>query len=152
MKESVNRKWGMITKINKETEEIYHKIAKHYNMSDTCFWIIYILYEEDRSCTQKEICDYWSCTKQTVNSAIKTLEQLKYIQNGCEENGKINKKICLTKKGKIIAEKTVKQVMEMEDKVYKCISEEELDTVIELLKKPLILLKEEARYLFNTKK
>lgn len=144
MKASINRKWGIITKINKETEEIYHKIAKHYNMSDTSFWILYILYEKNEPCTQKEICDYWSYTKQTINSSIKTLEQLGYIKKGYEENGKMNKKIYLTEKGIEVAKNTVKEIIDIEDRVYKCISEKELDMVIELLEKPLILLKEET--------
>lgn len=144
MNENMNRKWAMITKINKETEEIYHKIAKHYNLSDTCFWILYVIYEKNEPCTQKEMCDYWSYTKQTINSAIKTLEQLGYIQKGYEENGKLNKKIYLTQKGKKIAQKTVKEIMDIEDRVYKCISEQELDMVIDLLQKPLVLLKEET--------
>lgn len=145
MKENINRKWATITKMNKEIEEIYHKIAKHYNMSDTCFWVLYILYERNEPCTQKEMCDYWSYTKQTINSAIKTLEQIGYIQKGYEENGKTNKKIYLTKRGKEVAKNTVKEIIEIEDRVYKSIDEKELDMVINLLQRPLELLREETK-------
>ena len=145
MKENINRKWATITKMNKEIEEIYHKIAKHYNMSDTCFWVLYILYERNEPCTQKEMCAYWSYTKQTINSAIKTLEQIGYIQKGYEENGKTNKKIYLTKRGKEVAKNTVKEIIEIEDRVYKSIDEKELDMVINLLQRPLELLREETK-------
>lgn len=143
MKEVINRKFGLINKLNKELDEMYHKIAVHYNLSDSNFWVLYELYEKKIPCTQKEICDDWYYSKQTINSAIKSLEKLGYINKGYEENNKTNKKIGLTKKGTEICEKTVKQVMQMEEKAFSRIEEKELDAVIETLQKTLYSLKEE---------
>ncbi len=144
MKEIINRKLLMITQINKEFDELYHKVAVHYNLSDSCFWVLYALYEAKEPCTQKQICDYWYYNKQTINSAIKHLEKIGYINKGYEENNKMNKKIGLTQLGLEIAEQSVKKVIEMEDKAFISVNEKELDTVIEIMQKPLTIFKEEV--------
>lgn len=151
MKETINRKWSMITKINREIDDIYHQLTLHYGLSESSFWILYILYENKKTCNQSEICNYWYCSKQTINSAIKNLENLGYIYKGYEENGKVNKKIGLTELGKEIAEKTIKPIIEIEEKAFSVISENELDTLIELFQKPLKTFKEETNKILHNK-
>lgn len=143
MKDIINRKWAVITQINREFDELYHKIAVYYNLSDSSFWVLYILYEAKRPLSQKEICDYWCYNKQTINSAIKHLEKIGYINKGYEENNKMNKKIGLTPKGLKVAEKSVKKVIEIEDKTFASVNEKDLDKIIELMQKPLTAFKDE---------
>lgn len=149
MKDIINRKWAMITQINKEFDELYHKIAVHFNLSDSCFWVLYVLYESKQPCTQKQICDYWYYNKQTINSAIKHLEKLGYVNKGYEENNKMNKKIGLTSLGLELAENSVKKVIEMEDRAFISVKEKDLDTVIELMQKPLTAFKAEVNEVIN---
>ncbi|MCI7442013.1 MAG: MarR family transcriptional regulator [Clostridium sp.] len=137
MKEIINKKWALINKINKEFDDLYHKMAVHYNLSDSAFWILYSLYTSKKPCTQKEICDNWCFSKQTINSAIKNLEQIGYISRGY-------KKIVLTPLGLEVAEKTIHEVIEIENKSLSKINEEELDTIINLFQKTLSSFKEEA--------
>ncbi len=144
MKEIITKKWGVYTKTNKEFDEIYHKIALHYKLSDSSFWVLYSLYEAKRPCTQMEICKEWNFSKQTINSTIKNLENLGYITKENYENNKLYKKIHLTSLGMEIAEKTVKNVIILEDIAFSKISEEELDIIIKLLQKVLSSFKEEA--------
>lgn len=143
MKDIINRKWAVITQINREFDELYHKIAVYYNLSDSSFCVLYILYEAKRHLSQKEICDYWCYNKQTINSAIKHLEKIGYINKGYEENNKMNKKIGLTPKGLKVAEKSVKKVIEIEDKTFASVNEKDLDKIIELMQKPLTAFKDE---------
>lgn len=144
MKEIITKKWGEYTKINKEFDEIYHKIALHYKLSDSSFWILYSLYEAKHPCTQMEICKEWRFSKQTVNSTIKNLENLGYITKENYESNRLYKKIYLTSLGMKVAEKTVKNLIMLEDIAFSKISEEELDTIINLLQKVLSSFKEEA--------
>ena len=97
-----------------------------------------------RPLSQKEICDYWYYNKQTINSAIKHLEKIGYINKGYEENNKMNKKIGLTPSGLKIAEKSVKKVIEIEDRAFISVNENNLDTVIELMQKTLMAFKDEV--------
>lgn len=144
MNDIINRKFGLINKLNKELNDLYHKIALHYGLSDSAFWILYELYDRKVPCTQKEICANWYYNKQTINSAIKSLEQQRFIHKGYKENSKTNKKIGLTEIGLKVCEKSIKEVMELENKVFSKINEKELDVTINLLQKTLLSLKEEV--------
>lgn len=137
----INQKWALYTKINKEFDELYHKLAVHYNLSDSDFWILYSLYENKQPCSQIEICNDWYFNKQTINSAIKKLEKLGYVNKGNSEN---SKKISLTPLGLQIAEKSIKEVMKIEDIAFSKINEKELDNIIYLLQKVLSSFSEEV--------
>lgn len=143
LREEVNEKWMLISKLNKEFDELYHKISVHYNLSDSSFWILYTLYENKQGYTQKEICSDWYFSKQTINSSIKDLENKKYIELKYENNNKKNKKICLTELGLEIAKNTVKKVIEAENRAFSKINKKELDKVINFFQVQLDSLKEE---------
>lgn len=149
MEENILKKWDYIIKISKELDELYHKLASHYNLSDSAFWILYSLYESKKTCSQKEICDSWYFNKQTINSSIKKLEELGFIKKGSKES--LDKKISLTSLGEKVAKNSVEEVRKIENIAYSKISEDELDNIINLLKKPLASFKEETDKLINNK-
>ena len=52
----------------KENNEIYHRLARHFGLSDTAFWILYTLREQGGSVSQSQLCGElfpcrtaWSC-------------------------------------------------------------------------------------------
>ena len=62
----------------KESNEVYHRLARHCGLSDSAFWILYTLREAEGPVSQKQLCDELYLSKQTVNSALKKLvEELK---------------------------------------------------------------------------
>lgn len=144
MEKEINDKWTMINQLNKEFDEVYHKIAVHYKLSDSSFWILYVLYEKKEGCTQKEICADWCYSKQTINTAIKDLEKKEYISLNYEDSNRKYKKICLTPKGLEIAENTVKKVMEVENIAFSKIDKKEFDRVINFFQVQLSSFKEGA--------
>lgn len=144
MLRDINQKWSIICKLNKEFDEIYHKIASHYGMSDSAFWILYVLYENRNSLTQKEICNYWCSSKQTINSAIKDLENKDYINLIYEDGSRKSKKINLTKKGIEFSKRTIKNVMKAEEVAFSKVDEKEFDKVISFFEKQIYSLKEEV--------
>ncbi len=56
-------------RLYQELDEIYHIYAKEHGLSDSVLWILYSLAESDVSLTQKDLCDLWHWTAQTVNSS-----------------------------------------------------------------------------------
>lgn len=143
MKSNIDKKWDIVCKIMKEFDEAYHKIAMHYNLSDSSFWILYALYEKKEGCTQKELCTDWYINKQTINSSIKYLQSKGYITLHYEENNKKYKKVCLTDNGLEIANQTISKAMQIEKNAFKNIDEKEMDIAINFFKKQLTSLKDE---------
>ena len=143
MKNNMKEKWESICKNMQEFDKAYHKIASYYNLSDSSFWILYALYNSKKGYTQKELCEEWFLNKQTINSSIKYLQNKDYITLQYEENNRKFKRIYITNKGLELAEKTVKQVMNMENITFENVEEQEIDIVISFFEKQLLKFNEE---------
>lgn len=143
MEKNINEKWEVLSKTMKEFDELYHKIATHYNLSDTSFWILYDLYQHKEGYTQKELCSNCYVSKQTINSSIKYLKEKGYIELKYEGNNRKFKKVCITDKGLNIAKQSVVQVIEMEKKVCEETNEDEMNIAINFFKNQITLLKKE---------
>lgn len=148
MSKDISDKWSTLMKINKEIDDLYHNIANYFDLSDSSFWILYSLYEKQDGLTQKEICSDWAYSKQTINSAIKKLLDLKYIEMEIDIPNNYGKKICLTPLGLGVAEKTVKKVMIAENESFSKIKEEDIDKVIGVFKKTHSLFKSEIEKIY----
>ncbi len=144
MKSNIEQKWVILSKCINEFETEYHKLANYYKLSDSSFWVLYELYNNEDGCTQKELYTDWCLNKQTVNSSVRYLTNEGYIMLEYLDNSKKFKKIKLTKKGKEIAKNTVGKVMELEKKAFQEIDENEMDIVIDFFKKQTTTLKNEA--------
>lgn len=68
-----------IIKQNRDFFHIYSHIASGLGLSESSFWIMYIISDSDNDYTQQKICNEWLFSKQTINSAIKCLEDRGYI-------------------------------------------------------------------------
>lgn len=143
MQENINEKWNKIVSINKEIDDLYHKIADFYHFSDSAFWVLYSLYIENEELTQKEICDNWTYSKQTINSTIKNLLELSYIEMEKDKPSNHGRKIRLTKLGKKICDDTIANVFKAENESFSKVNEKDLDTVINILNSSYMAFKRE---------
>ena len=67
VQEKLNELLMDFNKINKECNELYHKVASKMGISDSAFSIFYTLYDLGDGCLQKDICYEFFANKQTVN-------------------------------------------------------------------------------------
>ena len=93
----------------KENSAIYHDVCNRFGLSDSTFWILYILRTEEAPITQSDICVALSQPRQTVNSSLKKLEREGLLALS-GEGGRHGKPVSLTPQGLELAEKTVDRV------------------------------------------
>lgn len=124
----------------KKNDELYRCAAKSLSIPDCTLWILYTLRTERNAITQKEICEAFYYPKQTVNSALKRLENDGYIVL-TEMEDRRSKRISLTEKGKKLAEKTADKLINAELAAMSGLTEEEQNRFIELFGKYTELLK-----------
>ena len=110
-----------------------------------------MLREEDRPLTQTELCNTLYLSKQTVNSALKSLEADGYIRLECASGNRRNKNIYLTEAGLALARRTVDNVFKMEERAFLRLSASERAAILSLGQKHLNLLREEAGRLLSGK-
>lgn len=127
---------------DKEMNIIYHRLARHYRLSDSVFWVLYLLGEARGPMTQTKLCSALFLSKQTVNSALKKLESEGYIT--LTPAGAHTKNISLTKSGTKLCEQTVDKVIEAECAALGNMTDEESENMTALMKLYSVLLKSQT--------
>lgn len=128
----------------KESNAIYHRLAGHFGLSDTAFWILYSLREADHPLNQAELCGILCSSKQTVNSALKALEGAGYIRLESAAGDRRSKELHLTAAGLALAQTSVDRVIAMEEQAAQHLSEEERLAILALERRHLEALRREA--------
>ena len=139
-----------ITQVNqtyKEEDDLYRRLARHSGLSEAAFWILYTVELASGPVTQAEVCGYLSLSKQTINSALKQLEQEGYIRLTGGPGRK--KYLQITGRGELLADHTVRLVLEAEEQAFLGLAEEERASLLALERKYLSLLLRESEQIFQ---
>lgn len=126
----------------KKMDNVYDKLAKSSGISDTAFWIIYTIKNEKETYKQKDLCVMWSYSKQTINSALKKLEEQNIIKLVSVPENKKDKKIILTDYGEQLAKELIDPVNEIEKESLKQLKEANI--FIDLFKKYIETMEEKS--------
>ncbi len=124
-----------------EIDNFFHEIALKIGISDSAFFVFYTLLEIGEGCLQKDICEVNMISKQTIHSAIRKLEkeEMLYI-----EQGKKEKRIYLTEKGKIFVDQKILPIAIKENEVFEEMSELERQEIVRITKKYLTHFQEKV--------
>lgn len=124
-----------------EIDALYHQAAVKMGLSDSVARVLYTIYEAKGSCLLSEIYKKTGVSKQTINSALRKLEQegILYL-----EPYKGNaKKVILTSKGEQYVEQTVAKLYAAEIRSFASWSEAEMKMYISLIRKDIDSLRKE---------
>lgn len=133
----------------KEAEDIYHNYAKSFHLSDTVFWVLYSLWEKESAYTQTELCADWSYPPQTVNSALKHMEQEGIIELVLISGSRKNKQIFLTPKGEALADKVIAPLIQAEQDSFAAMNLRERSNMLFAMQKHIALLKKNIEHITN---
>ena len=112
-----------------ELDHIYHEMALRFKLSDSAFSILYTLCVEGDGSELSLIVNHAGLAKQTVNSALRKLEEENIITLVLD--GKRKKKIFLTEKGIKLCEATVIKIIELENNIFLSWGDEKSNRYIE---------------------
>jgi len=115
--------------------KLIDKIFKSkFNLNYGQVFILSKIYEND-SINQHKLCEEYSLDKAGVGRILKKLEEKNFIKRKSDPEDKRSKIIYLTKKSKEIKTIFFKLFDKIEEQIKKDLSEDEIDTLINLLKK-----------------
>lgn len=126
---------------DKKLDEIYAQASKKFSLNEIELWILYLLRESDEKYSQSSMRELMCVSKQTLNSALKRLEDNEFITFEIADDNRRKKYILLTKKGIELAKVTADKVIEAESKAFEIMGLENA--------KKLITLQEQFRVLLN---
>ncbi len=128
--EDIRKQLRNLNNISKETDAIYNQLAKNHGLSSSAFWLMYFICEEEGQCTQKDLCDQLVFSKQTVHSALLSLEQKGYVSLVSSKDDKRNKFIELTELGTDFAQSHIIPIFQLEQEAFQRLSDEEREFLI----------------------
>lgn len=151
MKDPIAAQLAAFNQLYKEMDEIYHVYAKEQGISDTVFWILYSLYENNSSYIQKELCSEWHYPPQTVNSALKSLEKQGIISLEAVPGNKKSKLVSLTEHGLTLTQRVIARLTDAERNAILSMTADERRTLLSLTEKYTEFLRRHVRRISDKK-
>lgn len=126
-----------------EIDAVYHEIAWKQGLSDSVFEILYTICNYGDCCLLKDICLSSGLSKQTINSALRKMEKegIVYLELADSRH----KKVCLTKEGKCLANRTVGRVIEAENEILASWKQDDVETYLALTRRYLLDFRKKAK-------
>ena len=128
-----------------EINAVYHEMALKQGLSDSASRILYTICDEGESCPLQDICRLSGLSKQTVNSALRKMEQEDIVY--LKAAGLKNKTVCLTENGKQLVDRTSRRVLQIENEIFASWPQEDVRKYLELTELFLHNMKERAESL-----
>lgn len=126
-----------------ETSAAYHELYRQFGMPDSAVSILYVLLENEGSCLLQKICRDTGLSKQTVNSALRKLEQDGTIYLNMADSK--HKLVHLTESGFVLAERTAGRVIQIENEIFASWPAETVKQYLDLAEAYLMALKEKSK-------
>ncbi len=115
---NISRELKRFNHLMAETSSAYHDASLRLGLPDSAMQILYTIISDDgrQSCPLQEICRKTGLSKQTINSALRRLEadEMLYLTHA----GAKTKNVCLTGRGKALAERTAARLIQIEDRIF----------------------------------
>lgn len=124
------------------TLDLYRIWAKKNQLNYNALVILYTL-DDYKSCTQKQICQWWALPKQTVHGILLDFEKKGYIAITANKKNKRERFITLTDSGKEFACSILEPLYKMEENAMEKLGSELRDHLIQSNTRYYKLLKEE---------
>lgn len=118
----------------RESDKLYYEIARNCGLSETAYWILYALEVSGGSVTQRQIAEHFSYSKQTVNSALKTLEARGLVALAPADEDRRSKLVSLTGAGRAFAEERIRPAIAAEDRAFTSLAPRERAELVRLVR------------------
>ncbi|MCI9104972.1 MAG: winged helix-turn-helix transcriptional regulator [Lachnospiraceae bacterium] len=130
-----------------EIDATYHEMSLKLGLSDSAMIILYTICDNDdkNSCLLQDICHRSGLSKQTINSSLRQLESkgILYLEAITPKS----KNVCLTDRGKQLANQTAGRVIQAENEIFASWPQEDVEKYLALTESFLLALRDKAKNL-----
>ena len=124
-----------LDRLYSRVDTIYPDIFLPSGISGCAYWLMYALYEAGEPMPLRELRQAWCYSKQTVSSALRTLEKKGLVSVRLEADSSKNKTVELTPSGKEFGRLHVEPTMRAEETAFDALDEGERAKLVELLRR-----------------
>ncbi len=113
-------------------DRLYSIIAHRAGLSDCAYCLMFDIAKNGGSAALSTMCGEWAYTKQTISSAIKSLENKGLIELSFVEGSRKNKVVSLTDEGRKLAERFVDPAAMAEFRALEALGAKEREQLVAL--------------------
>lgn len=124
------------------TLDLYRVWAKKHNLNYNSLVILYTL-NDYKTCTQKEICEWWALPKQTVHGILQDFEKKGYITIISNAENKRERLVSFTNSGMKFASSILGKLHKIEETAMEKLGDEKRNQLIACNTEYFELFKEE---------
>jgi len=124
------------------TLDLYAVWAKRYDLNYNELMVLYTL-DDYKTCTQKQICDFWAIPKQTVHGILTVFEKNGYISSEINAGNKRERLISFTEKGLAFAQTILQPLYAIEEAAMQKMGSKQRERYVACNEEYLRLMKEE---------
>ena len=118
-----------------EIDAAYHEANQRLGLNDSAMQVLYVVCNDGGESLLSRICRISGASKQTINSALRGLEKEDYIR--LETLPGRRRKVCLTQRGRELAQGTALRLIGVENAVFGGWTTEERETYLALTQRYL---------------
>lgn len=118
-----------------EIDKLYHVYARGCGVSDCAYWMLYDLEVAGGALPLSELTASWSYSKQTINSALKTLRERGLVEMSYLEGSRKSKRAELTENGRVFSRRHILPAIRAEERAFSFLSPREQDHLIRLVRR-----------------
>ena len=127
-----------------QVDKLYYEVARACGLPECSYWMIYDIVQHGGSRPVAALCSEWGYSKQTINSAIKTLRARGLATLEFAEGSRKNKVVCLTEEGRRFAERYALPAQKAEQQAFEALEPWEQREIMRLVGKFSHVLNEEC--------
>lgn len=101
-----------------KVDKVYYELARGCGLSEAAYWIMYALEVSGGSATQARIAGEFSYSRQTVNSALRTLEARGLAELSPVEGRRREKLVRLTEAGRAFSDERIVPAVHAEERAF----------------------------------
>lgn len=131
-----------INNLTNDLDGLYHRVSKALGVSDSIMCVLYALHEKGGSALLYDIRRESGASKQTINSALRKLENdgMIFLE---ADSGK-TKRACLTEKGRAYAGETAALMYEAECRAFDGWTDQEISQYLGFIEKYITSFRREV--------
>lgn len=142
MSSLIEQQRAIYNKLFRQQDAIWHESGARARLSGAAVWILYAICDTPEPITQSYLCHEWHFSKQTVNSAVKSLEKRGLLSLQKLPGAGNCKTITLTESGTAFCRQHILPLIQADREAFASFSDEERTLLLSLLQRQLDLLKE----------
>ena len=118
-----------------EIEKLYHVYARGCGVSDCAYWMLYDLEVAGGALPLSDLTASWSYSKQTINSALKTLRERGLVELSYLEGSRKSKRAALTDDGRAFSARHIVPAIRAEERAFSHLGRDEQEELVRLVRR-----------------